>query len=288
MKDNDRLLRRYIFSNMVSMEQFESDLETAEERNWFTQNEERSQEGKYLWLEYIKNGQRQGFPYFTDKETEHRYNRYVRLMQERSELFAENEAYPIVTDLYEMLSYEQETGTALGVVFESGFYMLAVDLIRGEQGCYPYSRVIYPASGGTVILPRRRDGDGQWRLGLITGFRHPTRAFSGGELPRGFMDAESEKLNVKKEAMEELGITEEQITDVQYLGQTVPDSGLSNNKVGLYLVDIEGQCAPQIGHEGIVGVGWLTEGELKEKLRTGAITDGFTQSAVLLYLLKTK
>ena len=32
----------------------------------------------------------------------------------------------------------------------------------------------------------------------------------------------------------------------------------------------------------------ISEEELKEKLRTGAVTDGFTQSAVLLYLLKIK
>ena len=286
MKDNHRMLRRYIFSNMVSKEQFESDLRAAEERHWFMTNEERSREGKYLWVEYIKDGERQGIPYFTDPDTEVRYNRYVRLMNERPELFAESSAYPIVTDPGTMLDFERDNGVPLGVVYESRFYSLAVDLIEGEGGCYPYSRIIYPVvGGGTVILPRRKDADG-YRFALLGNFRHPLRAYSGGELPRGFMDAETEELNVNKEAMEELGIAREQIRDVQYLGQTVPDGGLSDNRVGIYLVDIEGECCPRLGNEGIESVVWLDAQELKERLRMGAVTDGYTQSAFLLYRLK--
>ncbi len=285
MSDKKSMLRRYIFSNMVSKEQFESDPETAKQRGWFMQNEQHSLEGKYIWVEGFKNGERYGFPYFTDQEMEARYSGYAALMREREELFAENAAYPIITDPLTLLTYEREHHVPLGVVYASKFYKLVVDLIEGEAGPYVYSRVIYPAaSGGTVIIPRRKDGE-SYRIGLLSNFRHPTRAYSGGELPRGFLDAETEQLNVKKEALEELGITEEQITDIIHLGDTHPDSGLSNNRVGIYLMDIEGECTPPIGHEGIVGVSWVSEEEIFERLRHG-ITDGFTQSAMLLYKLK--
>ena len=53
-----------------------------------------------------------------------------------------------------------------------------------------------------------------------------------------------------------------------------------------YLADLTGPTPqPSVGEEGIARGGWISRTELLRHIRDGEILDGYTQTAILLYLL---
>ena len=138
------------------------------------------------------------------------------------------------------------------------------------------------------MIPLLETADGP-RYGLLQVYRHSLRGLSGGEFPRGYQcRGISPEENAKKELWEELGIPPEQVTELTFLGRSRPDTGLSGGSVSIYLARVAAAPAPSLGYEGITGLEWLSREELLRRLEAGEITDGPTQSAILLCLLHAR
>ena len=83
------------------------------------------------------------------KETELR--EYFELMENRPELFVENELIPIEKDIEIIKKFTAETGKKIGVVYHSGYNMMITDLITPKnEKPYVYERII-PDSEGSVV-----------------------------------------------------------------------------------------------------------------------------------------
>lgn len=242
---------------------------------------------RWLWVrEWGPEGSRE-HPVYLDPRLEQQIEGYFALMEARPEEFAPDALYPICTSRRQLLEFEEATGRPAGLVFDNlPYYQMVADLILGDPP-YLYGRVLYPDSGvgGTVMIPLLETAEGP-RYGLLQDHRHSLRGPSGGEFPRGFLcQGLSPEENAKKELREELGILPEQVAGLTFLGHTRPDTGLSGARVAVYLARLTASSAPSLGHEGITGLEWLSREELFRRLRAGVITDGLTQSALLLHLL---
>ena len=190
-----------------------------------------------------------------------------------------------------MLEFEETTGKSLGLVLDNyPFYYVVADLVEGENGNrFRYVRVIHitKGAGGTVMIPLLEREGKEPLIGIIDVYRHSIRDFSHGELPRGFLEIGlTEEENAAKELYEEFGIEKSAIKECVLIGRSRPDTGIMSSEVGFYLVKINGgEINANIGHEGIKGSCWVSEGELDGMIENGVIKDGFTQSAMLFYKL---
>ena len=204
---------------------------------------------------------------------------YLRLMEERPEEFAPAKELAIVTDEAEVERFVRETGIQIGVLYQSAFRILVVDLVQGPDGaCFAYERLL-PAvpTDGVVAVPVQNG-----KFVLLRQFRHALRGEQYA-FPRGFGEPGlTPEENVKKEVWEELRARSD---SPRYLGRLAADSGLSGGYVSVYLCEITG-AEPIQGYEGISGIVRLSRGELEEWIGTGRITDGFTLSAYSLYQYK--
>ena len=206
---------------------------------------------RWLWVrEQGPDGPRE-HPVYLDPRLERQIEGYFALMEARPDAFTSSELYPICTDRRQLLEFEEETGRPAGLVFDNlPYYQTVADLILDETP-YLYGRVIYPdpSVGGTVMIPLLETEDGP-RYGLLQVYRHSIRGLSGGEFPRGYQC-----------------------------------QGISPEENAIYLAQVTAAPVPSLGYEGITALEWLSREELLRRLRSGEITDGLTQSAVLLCLL---
>lgn len=200
---------------------------------------------------------------------------YFALMEEKPELFAPSSVYPIVTDREIIKRYEAESGKKIGVIYKSRFNTLVVDLIDGENGLFPYERVIPTASGRGVVCVPVLDG----KLLLLNQYRHSIRSMQFC-FPRGFGEnGLSSAENAKKELREETGAD---ALECIRLGEVSPDSGLIGTRCDVYLLPISDFDA-SLSTEGIREMKLCTLEELEKKIAAGEIDDGFSLSAFALY-----
>lgn len=211
---------------------------------------------------------------------------YMKLLQQRPELFAQSPYIPLCLDEQTMRAFSVTSGKPVGVVYDnSPYYLVLADLCVGKDNrLYTYARVVYPYqdSNGVVVIPKLGD-----YFGLLTIFRHPPRAESGGEFPRGFANNMTPAENAAKELWEEIGAHVNPVSLV-CLGEIQADTGLSSGRVQVFLAQIESTAISLAKHEGIHGFYWVTEQELRERISTGIITDGFTLAAFACYLCMSK
>ena len=224
---------------------------------------------------------------YPDRDTEQRIEGYLALMARRPEMFRHG-AMPLVLDRQRLLAFEAESGRKVGLVYENPkYHYILVDVIDAPKP-FAYLRVLpYADAAGTVILPLWRDETGTEHFGLIKLFRHAFRDFAL-ELPRGHLEQGLvPEENAVKELREELGAGGLSVKKTTLLGTNYADSGLAAGQVYLYLAELTGpRPEASVGHEGITEGIWLTKQQLLDALRDGRITDGMTQTAVLMYLLK--
>lgn len=210
--------------------------------------------------------------------------RYLRLAADRPELFAPSDQIPLCLEEATLRAFAAASGKPVGVVYDNlPYYLVLADLCVGEGGrLYTYARVIYPHSdsNGVVVIPRMGE-----RFGLLSIFRHPPRAESGGEFPRGFAEDLTPAENAAKELREEIGarVAPEEL---EYLGDIQSDTGLSAGRVQVFLARVETAAVPADNGEGIHGLRWVTEEELRAEIAGGAITDGLTLAAFAQYLCR--
>ena len=207
---------------------------------------------------------------------EKRLQDYYDLMKARPHLFSESKLISIEKDEKEILDYEKKTGLKIGVVYQSPYSMLVVDLIREKKGGhYTYERILPTVEQGAVVALAKY----QNKFVLLHQYRHSLRDYQYA-CPRGFGEKGiSAEDNLKKEIREELGGT---VLSQKHIGCIVADSGLCGNMVDVFLCDVDVVTDKQ-GHEGIESIILLNEHELEQWIQDSKITDGFTLSAYGLY-----
>ena len=204
------------------------------------------------------------------------WKKYLKLMERRPEDFTASELLNIVTKSETVNKYVSETGKKLGVLYESKYNILVVDLILGETGdLFPYERLL-PAEkrGAVVALTIYKD-----QFVLLKQYRHAPRKFQYA-FPRGFGEPEiTSEENVKKELLEEIGAVQVEET---YLGKVLPYSGILANQVDVFMCKVSNVEVKSF-YEGIQDVVLLNEAELEEWILKKKIEDGFTLAAYSLY-----
>ncbi len=208
-------------------------------------------------------------------EQQRAWARYRTLMDERPELFATSEELEIITDEEAVLTFCRQSGQTFGVVYESPYSMMVVDLVRNRKGnCFAYERLI-PAQTGAIVSVPMYEG----KFVLLRQFRHAIRSEQLA-FPRGFGEAGlTAEQNLYKELSEEIGA--EVLSSIR-LGSITPDSGISGTRAEVYFCTVS---CPQIkeGYEGILQCLLLAPDELYAKIVAGEVTDGFTLAALTLY-----
>lgn len=212
--------------------------------------------------------------YHTSKE----WKRYLQVVDNRPGLFEDGELQ-IILDDKTVDDYVLENNRKLGVLYESEYHFLMVDLVKDSTGkMFPYERLV-PAvkTPAVVAVPKINDN-----YVLIRQYRHAIREYQIA-FPRGFAETGLDaKENVKKELGEELGITE--VTDLQFVGKVTPDSGAIANRVEVYSCQVNEPVLKK-GYEGIKEILILSKAELISLIKKGIISDSYTLSAVSILFL---
>lgn len=201
---------------------------------------------------------------------------YEQLMKERPEDFMQYEQMQIEKNPEIIREYVEKTGRVIGVMYRSPYSILVTDLICStEGGYYVYERILPAVKKGAVVSVPVYKG----RFVLLRQFRHALRDYQYS-FPRGFGELGlSSEENAAKELKEEVGAN---VLDTQYLGTVVADSGLCGNQVQVFECQID-RIELKYGYEGIEQMIQLDEDEMKQWIKAGKITDGFTLAAYSLY-----
>lgn len=205
--------------------------------------------------------------------------RYCALQKERPALFAASDVLRIITDEAAVQAFCRDTGRTVGVVYESRFSMMVVDLVEDSAGNrFAYERLVPAQTGGVVSVPVY-DG----KFVLLRQYRHAIRSEQLA-FPRGFGEPGlTAEQNLHKELSEEIGA---QVERVRLLGTVAPDSGMMSTQAEVYFCTVSRPQNP-FGHEGILRCVLLDAAELRAQIAAGAVTDGFTLAALALYQSQT-
>ncbi|MBE6733895.1 MAG: NUDIX hydrolase [Ruminococcaceae bacterium] len=194
---------------------------------------------------------------------------YFELMRNRPELFSPSDIYPIVTDKKTLEDYTQATNKPLGVVYQSDYHIVVVDLIENDDGSYyTYERTIPDKTGRGVVCVPEYEG----KYILLRQYRHPIRGVQLG-FPRGFGEnGLTSTQNAKKELSEEL---EANVSDARKIGEITPDSGFLGGIVDILHCTVT-SYNPNSRNEGVLETLLCTYEELSQMIKDGIITDSFT------------
>lgn len=203
---------------------------------------------------------------------------YLDLMEEKEWLFKNNGGILIEKDPDILRKYIKDNNVTIGVVYQSDYHYLIVDLVHnGDYKYFLYERLI-PFSKGTpsVMLTKYQN-----KFLLLYQFRHALRKYQYA-FPRGFgTDNLNSEENAKKELLEEIGA---KTKSIKYLGNIVVDSGISDKNVDVYECEIEHfELCPN--YEGIMDIKLLDRYEFEEWIKNGKINDSFTLVAYSFYLM---
>ena len=200
------------------------------------------------------------------------WERYLRLANERPDLFVQNRQLEIMFDEKIISEYCNKTGKELGVLYESPFHLLLVDLVRDPRGSlFAYERLVDANLGNGVVIIPRFNG----RYVLLRQFRHALRS-SQLAFPRGYGEKGLDSIeNACKELKEELRAS---VSRAEVLGYTIANSGVSGTKAAIVLCEVE-QYEAAVGYEGIEDAFEVASDELDALIEAGEITDGFTVAA---------
>lgn len=229
---------------------------------------------------YVIRHKKDEFIYSITLEENERYEimikdsieQYFQLIEERPQLF-EGDSLKIIKDEKQIRKYQDELEQPFGVVYQSKYHIMVVDLVQDSSGrIFPYERIIpFSTHPGVVMVPLY-----QGKFVLLEQFRHAIREKQLC-LPRGFGEDDVDiTMNAHKELKEELGAD---WINLKFLGKITGDSGLSSSKAYVYTGEI---TCPQelVGEEGIERIHCLTTDELKRCIANNEIQDSLTISAL--------
>lgn len=181
-----------------------------------------------------------------------------------------------------LMQLEELYGYKFGVVYQSNFNTLIVDPIKSSNSeapkkFFPYERIVSPnGKNGVVMIPKYKNN-----FLLLNQYRHAPRKMQYS-FPRGFSeDNSTSSENAARELKEEIGATI--VNEPILLGNVISDSGLTGNRVDVYLVEIESFQQNQLVHEGIKQIIEIPVNKMDDWIRQGKIDDGFSLSAYALY-----
>ena len=204
------------------------------------------------------------------------WSRYLQLAKERPDMFINQGELDIVMDEQTVCDFEAESHKTIGVVYESPYHILVVDLVKNPRNqLFAYERVMPAVQKGAVVAIPVCEG----KIVLLNQYRHALR---GGQyaFPRGFAEPGlTPTENVIKELREEVNGV---VKNTYFLGNVIADSGFEGNQVAVYLCDLSSYSL-QYQHEGIQNLAILTLSELQQWIHDGKINDGFTLSALTLW-----
>lgn len=202
-------------------------------------------------------------------------DRYYKLMSERPKDFKNHGEIDIILNRSELEAYQKENNVTLGVIYESRFHLLLVDLVRDINGTvFTYERMLNAVPGGTVMVTVHNG-----KFVLLKQYRHAMRDFQYA-FPRGFKELGLTSLeNAKKELSEELNNT---TANYEKLGAVVADSGLCGNIVDVFKCEIVDDLFFKVKTEGIVDILEVTDEELTKMIHNNQITDCFSLAAICL------
>lgn len=206
--------------------------------------------------------------------------RYFELMDiYPHEFINNNELLKIVTDKNIISSYIKENDVEIGVVYESKYHTLVVDLVVDNHNNYfLYDRIICEKNA-VIIIPHYKD-----KYILLKQYRHSLRDYQYS-FPRGFGEPGlTSKDNAIKELKEEINA---EISDMRYLSNIVSNSGIAGNKVDVYIAEVEGYSI-EGDYEGIESAILVNESELEHMISSGDINDAMTLSSLLIYWTNKK
>lgn len=205
------------------------------------------------------------------------WERYLCLAEKFPNKFIQYEDLFIELDEQKVIQYEEKYQVTIGVIYESPYNTLVVDLVHNQDGHYfTYERLLPTVEKGACVMLPIYNG----RIIIMKQYRHTLRDYQYA-IPRGFAEQGlTAEQNCQKEMMEELGGS---IHSLLPLGVVVADSGISGNSVQVFACHLD-SYHPQIHHEGIEEILELSQEEFQEWIRTGRITDSYTLSAYTLYL----
>ncbi len=210
----------------------------------------------------------------SDYHDDPRWKSYLNLRNSRPELFVQDQMLEIVFDEQLVDDYVDTAQTPLGLIYQSPYRMLLVDLVRDPDGrLFGYERIVtIEKSGGVVAVPICQDS-----FILLKQFRHATRETQYA-FPRGFAEPGlCEEENMKKEVQEEINMP---VNRVSFLGIICPDSGLTSAHVSIWACEVtDFHLNPKKGYEGIEDVLLLNREEMERWILSGRINDAFTLSA---------
>lgn len=204
--------------------------------------------------------------------------RYIDLIKERPHEFKNSGSIYIEKNIDIIKNFEKSNNRKIGVLYESNYNILAVDLVYSidkdnNKKYFAYERIIPKAKNDSsvVIVPIYNN-----KIILLKQYRHALRDYQYS-LPRGYgEDTVQVEGNVRKELSEEIGAT---TTDIEFLGKVVPDSGLSGNKVNIYKCKVL-EYNENVNVEGIEEIKAISIDKIEQMILNGEINDGFTISAI--------
>ena len=198
--------------------------------------------------------------------------RYMELKQEHPEYFKNSKIFTIEFNPDIIKNFEEKNGKKIGVIYESPYNILVVDLVYNQTGEYfTYERLLPAVKNGAVVcIPKLNN-----RFILLKQYRHTLQDYQYA-FPRGYADINcTAEENAEKELMEELGAT---ATNLKCLGTIIPDSGISRGEATFFLCEIDNYAVIP-GYEGIEDICIVSSYELTEMISKKVITDGFTLGA---------
>lgn len=144
--------------------------------------------------------------------------KYLELSRTCTELFAQSEELPLVLDPKELYAFAQKSGRRIGIVYESHYHLMVVDVVRAKNGSlFAYERLMNRVMRGAVVIVPYYNG----KYILLRQYRHALREYQYG-FPRGFgEEGISAKENAGKELWEELGVQAEKWKVSEKLCRTV-------------------------------------------------------------------
>ena len=209
-------------------------------------------------------------------KTNKEWIKYKELIHTRPSEFLNNGPLTIITDEAVVDYFEFNTGKTIGVLYDSPYHILVVDLVKNKSGkMFAHERVLPAVEKSAAVFVPVYHG----QFVLLRQYRHSLRnyqyAFSRGFAKSGFSTEE----NLKKEVFEETG----GILDQSYhLGSVVADSGFESNPVDIFLCTLK-EMQFKENDENIEDIILLSESELRNWILSGKINDGFTLAAFEMY-----
>ena len=160
------------------------------------------------------------------------------------------------------------------IAYENDYVTVNDDEVRWASGrTGHYVKVMPKGAGlGVVIIPQLVD-----TFGLVRTFRYPIGDYQWA-FPRGFSHGEDVVATAAAELEEELGAVAESMA---VIGHVTPDSGLLGTRVAIVHAHLGATTEPEDEDE-VTGVEWVDLTTLRERVRGGAIEDGFTLAALAL------